>query len=736
MKHFNPLFITLCLLFAASGAYAQPAAGMPSEPGKCYARCLIADQYETVTEQVLIKEASTRVAISPASYETVSEQILAKEAATSLSVNAAQFETMSEQKLAQEASTSLSIIPAKFETMSERKLAKEAARAYAGDLSAAGAGQMGDVGSLSLNAARLETASEQVLVQEAYTQLRVVPATFETVTEQKLVRPAYSTLSIVPAQYETVTEQVLSKEAYSVLTVVPATYETVSEQVLVKEAYSTLSTSPAVYETVTEQKLAQEAGTRIERVPAQFETATERIQTAAASTKWVKKKADKNCLSADPNDCLVWCLVEVPAQFRTVTKQVRKACAEGYTASGDDCIRTIDIPAQYTTTSYQKLVTPASSSKNDIPAKYTTRTYRKLATPARTETRQVPAVYTTHSYQKLVKPASTVRTEVPAKYETISYQKLASAATTEVVEVPARYATRNYQTLANDASAAIVPCGNSNVLEGVNFQSGSAVLTGGSSAAINRIAADMKANAGTTAKLVGHTDSQGDAAANQSLSRNRAKAVYDALVAAGISSSRLSYEGMGESSPIASNETAAGRRTNRRTELVTSGGTGNTDCNTYTTISYQKLVSDASSSSTEIPARYETTSYQKLTSDASTSSSDIAAQYTTRSYKKLANAASTSVTETPAQYNSITKRNLVTPGGFTEWREVVCDADVTPALYRRIQQALTDKGYDVGAIDGVIGAGTKAQLVKFQRDNNLPIGNLDTKTLEALGVQR
>ncbi len=732
MKHFNSLF-TLCLLFAAFSAYAQPEAGMPSEPGKCYAKCQIVDQYETVTEQVLIREASSKVRISPATFETVTEQILSKEASTTLSVNAATFETVSEQKLAHEASSSLSIVPAKFETMSERKLAREAARAYAGGYTA---GQMGDVGTLSINAARLEGANEQVLVKEAYTTLSVVPATFETVTEQKLVRPAYSTLSIVPAEYETVSEQVLSKEGYTVLTVVPATYETVTEQVLVKESYSTLSTSAAVYETITEQKLSQEAGTRIESRPAQYETVSERIQTAAASTKWVKKKADRNCLSADPNDCLVWCLVEVPAQFRNVTKQVRQACAAGYTASGDDCIRTIDIPAKYTTVSYQKLSTPAASSSNTIPAKYTTRTYRKLKSAARTEAREIPAVYTTHSYQKVVKPATTVSNQIPAQYETISYQKIVSAATTRVVEIPAKYATRNFQTLANDASAAISPCGSSTVLENVNFQTGSSVLTASSMAEINGIAADMKANTGTTAKLVGHTDDQGGNAANQRLSANRAKAVYDALVNAGISASRLSYEGMGESSPIATNATASGRRTNRRTEMVTSGGSGKTDCNTYTSISYQKLSSDASSVSNDIPARYETTSYQKLASDASTSSNDIAAKYASRSYEKLSNAASTSVTETPAQYNTITKRNLVTPGGFTEWREVVCSSDITPALNRRIQQALKDKGYDVGVIDGIMGAGTKAQLVKFQRANNLPIGNLDTKTLEALGVRR
>ena len=36
-------------------------------------------------------------------------------------------------------------------------------------------------------------------------------------------------------------------------------------------------------------------------------------EIAESTTKWVKKKADKNCLSANPDDCLVWCLQEIPA---------------------------------------------------------------------------------------------------------------------------------------------------------------------------------------------------------------------------------------------------------------------------------------------------------------------------------------------------------------------------------------------------------------------------------------
>jgi len=103
----------ICLL--AVEVYAQPEAGMPSEPGKCYAKCLIADQYEQVTEQVLVKEATTKVATIPATFESVSEQVLAKEASTTLSVTPATFETVSEQLLAQDPGKQVSTSPAVFE---------------------------------------------------------------------------------------------------------------------------------------------------------------------------------------------------------------------------------------------------------------------------------------------------------------------------------------------------------------------------------------------------------------------------------------------------------------------------------------------------------------------------------------------------------------------------------------------------------------------------------------------
>jgi osmotically-inducible protein OsmY len=55
---------------------------------------------------------------------------------------------------------------------------------------------------------------------------------------------------------------------------------------------------------------------------------------------------------------------------------------------------------------------------------------------------------------------------------------------------------------------------------------------------------------------------------------------------------------------------------------------------------------------------------------------------------------------------------------------------------KTVQQALKDKGYDSGEVDGVIGSQTRAAVRKFQKDYDLPVtGRLDDETLEKLGVE-
>ncbi|MGH1541464.1 MAG: OmpA family protein [Arenicella sp.] len=69
------------------------------------------------------------------------------------------------------------------------------------------------------------------------------------------------------------------------------------------------------------------------------------------------------------------------------------------------------------------------------------------------------------------------------------------------------------------------------------------------------------------AKILNYTDSYGDNNYNLELSQKRAQTVYEAYLAEGVNRKQLSYSGLGESNPIAGNETLEGRRKNRRTEI-------------------------------------------------------------------------------------------------------------------------------------------------------------------------
>ena len=84
---------------------------------------------------------------------------------------------------------------------------------------------------------------------------------------------------------------------------------------------------------------------------------------------------------------------------------------------------------------------------------------------------------------------------------------------------------------------------------------------------LNDVATWLKKNPQMKCELSGHTDGKGSVAYNQKLSEQRAQAVYDYLVKAGVSADNLTWKGYGKSEPIATNDTAEGRQLNRRVEL-------------------------------------------------------------------------------------------------------------------------------------------------------------------------
>ena len=110
-----------CLAMVAWSGAAYGQADLPSNAvaGKCYAKCMVPDQYETVTEQVLLKEASTRLEVVPAQYQTTNEQVLVKEGYRVLEIRPAQFSSNTEQLMVKDAGSRLEYVPPVYGCMDE-----------------------------------------------------------------------------------------------------------------------------------------------------------------------------------------------------------------------------------------------------------------------------------------------------------------------------------------------------------------------------------------------------------------------------------------------------------------------------------------------------------------------------------------------------------------------------------------------------------------------------------------
>ncbi|MFN8288128.1 MAG: peptidoglycan-binding domain-containing protein [Chitinophagales bacterium] len=141
----------------------------------------------------------------------------------------------------------------------------------------------------------------------------------------------------------------------------------------------------------------------------------------------------------------------------------------------------------------------------------------------------------------------------------------------------------------------------------------------------------------------------------------------------------------------------------------------------------------------EIPAVYKTVAKKVEKAPAVTTEVDVPAVTKVVPRKKMVEPARENKIEVPATYKTIMSKVLVKKGGYQGWKEVPCSqsgsAEVKDDKVARLQKALQREGYDPGPADNQMGGKTKDALVKFQQDKGLPVGNLNSETLKALGIE-
>jgi hypothetical protein len=316
---------------------------------------------------------------------------------------------------------------------------------------------------------------------------------------------------------------------------------------------------------------------------------------------------------------------------------------------------------------------------------YKESTEQVLVAPAHKKLKVVPAVYETVTEKVLVKEAGKRLEVVPAVYETTTERVLVKEAGTKLEVVPASYSTTTERILVKEAGKKLmtVPAKFETKTERV-----------------------MVSAAGK--EWVKKRDSH-------CLSQNPEDCIILCL-----------------------EEIPAQYRTVTSSVVATAARVEEVEVPAeYITVSKQMLKTPATTRTVEVPAEYQTITKRMLKTPATTREVEVPAEYKTITKQVLKNPATTEEVDVAAEYTTVNKKELVKEGEYTEWREILCDSKVTNYTISQIQEALIAKGYNVGdaGADNVMGSATRNALIKYQRDNKLPVGNLNMETLQSLGIK-
>ncbi len=235
------IFTFLSLLFVAVAA-AQELPPNP-EPGKCYVKCITADEFEEVTETVVIAPEYKKLVTYPATYKIVEERVLVKEASKELVYVPAVYETVEVPYIEKEATNNLEVVPATFGKDSETfEIYPKVGRWEYTELEDCPSANKEDcmVACFVEYPAKYQVVPITTLTADASTRpvpVNEIPATYK---KQVVKTPARMEEIEIPAVYDIIKRRVVDQPARTVEEVVPAETKTVTRTVLAKKGGMTV----------------------------------------------------------------------------------------------------------------------------------------------------------------------------------------------------------------------------------------------------------------------------------------------------------------------------------------------------------------------------------------------------------------------------------------------------------------------------------------------------------------
>jgi len=376
--------LLLGLLLPVAYLHAETAALTPpdAKPGECYAKVVLPAEYETVEEQVMVKEPSESISIIPAEYDTVKAEVeVIPETHKLIPIPATYKEVVETITVKPDIISWKTSLDEDAHPVSPFLLS--AVEASGVDLKNA---KPGDCFREYYTPRKFRKVSEEILVQGEHNETEVIPPEFETVEKTIVIKPASKRLVDVPAEYEEVEEKILiapektmwkkgQNPAQKVsgatgeimcLVKVPAKYKTIKKRVLKAPATTRVEEVPAETKTIEIKKLLSDAQVKQTPVEAVYITVEKTELEKEPQFAWYSTKnkvGDKLKFSGQQI-----CLVKEPAETIEVTKMV-------------------------------------------------------LDQPARVESEVVPAISEMIETQELVAEAKVVKTPVEAEYKTIAKKK-------------------------------------------------------------------------------------------------------------------------------------------------------------------------------------------------------------------------------------------------------------------------------------------------------------------------